>query len=106
MNRGELWVGSGPGFAGKPRPVLVVQDDALSGFRTRAVCLVTSNDDPHFENRVRIEPSAVNGFGHTSWVMTDKIFSFRKDQFTVRMGRLTDGEMEKVSEQLRKVLGL
>lgn len=106
MKRGELWVGSGPGFAGKPRPVLVVQADSAPEFQSEVICLVTSADSAFYDNRVRIEPNAENGLERTSWIMTDKIYSFGREHFAKRIGRLSEEEMGEVSAQLRRILGL
>lgn len=106
MNRGDVYVGSGAGFAGKPRPVVVIQSDAFPKFDSTVICLVTSDEDGGRENRVPVEPSVANGLEHPSWVMTEKIYSFRATQFREKIGKLSDGDMERVSEQLRKVLGL
>ena len=48
----------GSGYAGKPRPVLIVQDDAFDSRDSVTVCLITtdSTDLPVF--RVPVEPTA------------------------------------------------
>lgn len=106
MKRGELWVGMGAGYASKPRPMLVVQSDLIDSFESAVVCLITSDELEGALTRVKVEPSPSNGLMRSSWVMTDKLFSFKPTQFRERIGELTDGEMEQVSEQLRRVLGL
>ena len=43
MKRGEIWtMAGGPGFASKPRPVLLVQDDAFAARISVTVGLITS----------------------------------------------------------------
>ena len=44
MKRGEIWtMAGGPGYASKPRPVLIVQDDAFAARNSVTVCLITSD---------------------------------------------------------------
>ena len=56
--------------------------------------------------RVRIEPDDVNNLKAVSFVMADKVFSFDKTDLDKPIGKLSDGDMERVSEKLRAVLGL
>jgi hypothetical protein len=62
MKQGELWtMAGGSSFAGKPRPVLIVQDDAFAERDSVTVCLITTDpaDLPVF--RIPVEPTADNG---------------------------------------------
>ena len=44
MKRGELWtMAGGPGYASKPQPVLIVQDDAFVARDSVTVCLIMSD---------------------------------------------------------------
>ena len=43
MNRGEIWtVAGGPAYAGKPRPAVIVQDDAFAARDSVTICPLTS----------------------------------------------------------------
>ena len=43
MKRGEIWtMAGGPGYASKPRPVVIVQDDAFTARDSIVVCLITT----------------------------------------------------------------
>lgn len=42
MRRGEIWTVLADGYARKPRPVVVVQNDEIEGFDSTVVCLMTS----------------------------------------------------------------
>jgi mRNA interferase MazF len=47
MKRGEIWsVGGGPEYAGKPRPVAILQDDNLYGLESIMFCPFTTNPTP------------------------------------------------------------
>jgi mRNA interferase MazF len=44
VKRGEIWtMAGGPGYASKPRPVLIVRDDAFAARNSVTVCLITSD---------------------------------------------------------------
>jgi mRNA interferase MazF len=44
INRGELWTAAGgPDYAGKPRPVVVLQDDRFEYTASITVCPLTTN---------------------------------------------------------------
>lgn len=106
MRRGELWTAVGDSYLGKPRPVLVVQDDACDFHDTVLACLITTVEPTQPDLRVRVEPTAANGLVKRSWVMLDKTMPVMKKRFGVRVGSLADEEMREVSEGLRIILGL
>ena len=43
MRRGEIWTGAGAGYAGKPRPMLIVQDDRFAETGSVTVCAFTTD---------------------------------------------------------------
>ena len=55
MERSDVWTCLYEGYASKPRPVLIVQDNAVSGqFGSTVMCLITSfvsDDIPTRQNR-------------------------------------------------------
>ena len=58
MTRGEVWtVSGGPDYAGKPRPAVIVQDDAFEGTASVTICPLTTFllDAPLI--RLAVEPS-------------------------------------------------
>ncbi|MFZ4803532.1 MAG: type II toxin-antitoxin system PemK/MazF family toxin [Synechococcus lacustris] len=74
MKRGELWtMAGGPGYASKPRPVVIVQDDAFAARDSLTVCLITTDpaDLPVF--RIAVDPTAENGLKAISRLMVDKV---------------------------------
>ena len=42
MKRGEIWTLQADGYASKPRPVVIVQSDAVDRFDSVITCLLTS----------------------------------------------------------------
>ena len=74
MKRGELWtMAGGPGYASKPRPVVIVQDDAFAARDSVTVLLITTDpaDLPVF--RIAVDPTAENGLKAISRLMVDKV---------------------------------
>ena len=78
MTRGEIWTAAGgKDDAGKPRPVLIVQDDRFDATSSITICAFTGDptDAPLF--RLAVEPSEANGLETISRVMVDKVTTRR-----------------------------
>jgi mRNA interferase MazF len=89
MKRGELWtMAGGTGYTSKPRPNVIVQDDAYTARDSIVVCLITTDatDLPVF--RVPVDPTAENGLRATSRLMVDKVTTVTKSRLGQRIGRL------------------
>ena len=107
MRRGEVWTaGGGPGYAGKPRPVVIVQDDRFDATASVTVCGVTTNptDAPLF--RLPIDPAEDNGLAAPSRLMVDKITTVARGNLGYRIGRLTDTDMLRLNRAIVVFLGL
>jgi mRNA interferase MazF len=107
VTRGEVWTAAGgKDYAGKPRPVLIVQDDRFDGTNSITVCAFTSDptDAPLF--RLVVEPSKGNGLDKTSRLMVDKVTTVPKAKLGNRIGRLSDSDMVRVNRALMIFLGL
>jgi mRNA interferase MazF len=45
MRRGDIWtVAGGKGYAGKRRPVVIVQDDSFDATDSIAICAITPDE--------------------------------------------------------------
>lgn len=107
MRRGEVWTAAGgPGYAGKPRPVVVVQDDRFDVTASVIVCGFTTDptDAPLF--RVPIDPAAENGLAVPSRLMVDKITTVVRSNLGRRIGRLADTDMLRLNRAIIVFLGL
>lgn len=107
LSRGEIWTATGPGdYAGKPRPVVIIQRDNFAALDSVTICGLTSDptDLPLF--RVLIEPSRVNGLEAPSRLMIDKIFTTRKSRLGRRIGRLNDTDVLRLNRAIATFLGL
>ena len=63
MKRGEIWTLQADGYASKPRPVVIVQSDAVDRFDSVITCLLTSYDSSDIDTRVRLEQSELRDDG-------------------------------------------
>ena len=58
LKRGDIWtLAGGKDYAGKPRPVVIVQDDSFDGAASTTICAFTTDatDAPLF--RLAVAPS-------------------------------------------------
>ena len=105
MRRGEVWTQSGgPGFARKPRPVLIVQSDLLEGTDSIVICLFTSLEEARLNARLPFEPTTENGLLEASELMADKIMTVPRTTLGRRIGALSAEEMGEVQQALAFVL--
>lgn len=107
MRRGEIWTVAGGGAcAGKPRPVVIVQDDRFDATASVTVCAFTSDptDAPLFRPVVR--PDATNGLQTDSRLMADKITTVRRERLGRRVGRLGGDDLTRLDRAILVFLGL
>ena len=109
VKRGHIWtVAGGPDYAGKPRPAIILQDDAFNATSSITVCPAARRterlDAPLI--RLPIEPSERNGLKTASHVMVDKITTVSKRKLDEPVGRLSDEDMVRVNRAVVVFLGL
>ena len=107
MKRGEIWTVSGGGdYAGKPRPVVIIQDDVFDATGSVTVCLLTTDrtEAPLF--RLAIEPKDRNGLKSASRIMVDKVTTVAKSKLGERVGRIDDEDIVRLNQALMVFLGL
>jgi mRNA interferase MazF len=107
VKRGEVWtVAGGPDYAGKPRPAVVLQDDAFDATASITICPFTSHavDAPLL--RLPIEPSERNGLRSSSQLMIDKITTVSKTKLEKRLGHVSDEDLVRVNRAVLVFLGL
>ncbi len=107
MRRGEVWsVSGGKDYAGKPRPVAIVQDDSFDAMDSITVCAFTTDptDAPLF--RLTVEPNERNGLRSPSRLMVDKITTVPKSKVGERIGRLDDADLVRLNQAVMVFLGL
>ena len=107
MKRGEIWtVADGGGYAGKPRPVVIVQDEAFAALDSVTICPLTSDpsDLPLF--RIPLLPQEDNGLRQESRIMADKITTVRKTKLGSRIGIVSPDDMRRLNQALVVFLGI
>jgi mRNA interferase MazF len=107
MRRGEVWTASAStAYAGKPRPVAIVQDDAFEATGSITICAFTTKvkEVPLF--RVAVEPSERNGLRQASQLMVDKLTTVPRSQLGRRIGRLADEDLLRLNQAFLVFLGL
>lgn len=107
MKRGEIWtVAGGPGYTGKPRPAVIVQDDAFDATASVTVCPFTTNPTEAPLFRVVIEPNGRNGLRVACRLMVDKLTAVPRERLGVRIGSLDDRDLVKLNQSVLVFLGL
>ena len=106
MRRGEVWTLSGSGYAGKPRPAVIVQDDRFDATESVTVCAFTTDatDAPLF--RLVTEPDSHNGLRATSRLMVDELTTVPKKRLGERIGHLPAGDVVRLNRAIAVFLGL
>ncbi|MDQ2861183.1 MAG: type II toxin-antitoxin system PemK/MazF family toxin [Pseudomonadota bacterium] len=106
LARGDLVTVALSGDYGKPRPALVVQDDAFMGLESVTVLLLTSELREAPLVRIAMQPSSENGLQRASDVMIDKAATVPRSRLGARIG-LADAEtLRAVDLALTRFLGL
>ena len=107
MKRGEIWTAAGgTDYAGKPRPIVILQDDRFDATSSITICAFTSDptDAPLF--RLVVEPSEVTGLEVVSRLVVDKVTTTPKAKLGRRVGRLADHDVVRLNRALMIFLGL
>jgi mRNA interferase MazF len=107
VNRGEIWTASaGSGYVGKPRPVVIVQDDRFDATASVTVCAFTTDPTDAPLIRLLIEADELSGIRESSRLMVDKITTISRSKLGERIGQLSDDDMIRLSRALVVFLGL
>ena len=107
MKRGEIWtVAGGADYAGKPRPVAIVQDDRFDATASVTICAFTGDptDAPLFRPLVRA--SETNGLRNACRLMADKITTVPKSKLGHRIGALESADIMRLNRAMLVFLGL
>lgn len=105
MRRGQVVLVALSGDYGKPRPAVIIQDEAFAEHPTVVVLPCTSHLDEWPRVRIRLAPSEGNGLAGPSEVMVDKPHVYRRDRIRRLIGQLSVAEMQAVDRALATFLG-
>jgi mRNA interferase MazF len=107
MRRGEIWTAAGgTGYAGKPRPVVIVQDDMFDATASVTICAFTTTEVEAPLLRIGVRASEANGLASRSQLMVDKLTTIPREKLGRRIGRLDDEDVVRLNRAMLVFLGL
>lgn len=107
MRRSEIWTAAaGSGYAGKPRPVVIVQDDRFDATDSVTVCAFTTDPTEAPLIRLTVEPDDINGLRERCSLMVDKITTVPRSKLGDHIGRLSDDDMVRLGRAVLVFFGL
>jgi mRNA interferase MazF len=107
MKRGEVWtVAGGKDYAGKARPVVIVQDDSFDATDSITICAFTTDETEAPLFRLPIEPNERNGLRFACRLMVDKIITVPRSKIGAHIGRLDDEDVLRLNQAVVVFLGL
>ena len=107
MRRGDIWTVAGAkGYAGKPRPVVVVQDDSFDATNSVTICAFTTDETEAPLFRLAVRPNELNGLRAPCRLMVDKITTVPRSKVGARVGRLDDEDVLRLNQAVLVFLGL
>jgi mRNA interferase MazF len=107
LRRGEIWtVASGSGYAGKPRPAVIIQDDRFGETNSVTICALTSDPPESPLLRLPLRPSATNGLRLHCQLMLDKVTTVPRTRLGRRIGSLDGADLLRLNRGLMVFLGL
>jgi mRNA interferase MazF len=107
MRRGDVWtVAGGKDYAGKARPVVILQDDSFDGPKSITICAFTTDDTDAPLFRLPVEPNERNGLRVPCRLMVDKVTTVPKSKVGAHIGRLDDEDVLRLNQAVLVFLGL
>ena len=107
MRRGDVWtVAGGKDYAGKARPVVILQDDSFDGTESITICAFTTDDTDAPLFRLAVEPNERNGLRIPCRLMVDKVTTVPKSKLGAHIGRLDDEDVLRLNQAVLVFLGL
>jgi mRNA interferase MazF len=107
VKRGEIWTAAaGSGYAGKPRPVVIIQDDLFDATASVTVCAFTTDDTDAPLFRIPVDADETTGIRQPSRLMVDKITTVPRTKLGEQIGRLSDDDMTRLARSVVVFLGL
>ena len=102
-----VWtVAGGKDYAGKARPVVILQDDSFDGTESITICAFTTDDTDAPLFRLPVEPNERNGLRVPCHLMVDKVTTIPKSKVGAHIGRLDDEDVLRLNQAVLVFLGL
>jgi mRNA interferase MazF len=107
VRRGDIYIAAARGtYTGKPRPVVIVQDDRFDSTASVAVCPLTTNPVEAPLVRITVEPTETTGIEKPSQIMVDKVTTMPRVNVRDHLGQLADADLVRLDRALLVFLGL
>jgi mRNA interferase MazF len=107
VRRGDIYTAAARGtYTGKPRPVVIVQDDRFDATASVTVCPFTTNPIEAPLLRIDVEADDLTGLAEPSRIMVDKVTTMARAALGERLGRLPDSDLVRLGQALVVFLGL
>ena len=107
LKRGEVWMVSGRlGYAGKPCPAVILQDDSDGEVTSATICFFA--DEPFEDADIRpvIDPDGSNGISARSYLMVDQIITVPVAKVGHKIGVLGETDMLELGRAVIHFWGL
>ena len=107
MKRGEIWTAAaGSGYVGKPRPVVIIQDDLFDATASVTICALTTDKTDAPLLRITVDADDTTEIHQPSRLMVDKITTVPRSKLGERVGRLSYDDMTRLGRSIAVFLGL
>lgn len=107
MRRGDIHIAAARGaYTGKPRPVVLVQEDRFDATASITVCPLTTNPVDAPLTRIAVDATAATGIEEPSQIMVDKITTMPRSNVRDHLGCLADEDLIRLDHALLVFLGL
>ena len=106
MRRGDIVAAVITGDYGKPRPVLIIQDNAFRGLGSFTILPLTTDLKDSVLIRLTIAPTQANGLRTTCQIMIDKTATLALGRIGQIIGRADTETMRRVDVALAAFLSL
>lgn len=107
MRRGEIWTAAaGSGYTGKPRPVVIIQDDRFDATDSVTVCAFTTDQTDAPLIRLPVVPADQNVLRVAGSLLVDMITTVPRSKLGERIGRLADQDMVRLGRAVVVFFGL
>jgi mRNA interferase MazF len=107
VRRGDICTAAARGtYSGKPRPVVVIQDDRFDATASVTVVPFTTSEVEAPLLRIPVQPSETTGLEQASRLMVDKVTTVPRTNLTGAVGRLSDQDLIRLNRALLVFLGL
>jgi mRNA interferase MazF len=102
----NLVCGRGSSYVGKPRPVVIVQDDRFAATDSVTICAFTTDPTEAPLIRLVVQPHPSNGLREVSSLLVDKVTTVPRNRLDERIGRLGDEDLVRLGRDMVVFLGL